>query len=167
MHSTPSSAHAVAVATPCWPAPVSAMMRVLPMRLASRHCPSALLILCAPGVEQVLALEVDGVADRLGEALGVVERRRAPGEVAQQRAQLLEEARVLAGGDPGGLQLGERRHQRLGHVLAPVGAEAVLDGRRAHDTAALGGEATAMNASTLAGSLTPGEASVPDATSTA
>ncbi len=76
--------------------------------------------------------------DRLGEPLGVVERRRAPGEVAQQRAQLLEEARVLAGGDPGGLQLGQRRHQRLGHVLAPVGAEAVLDGRRAHDTAARG-----------------------------
>ena len=27
---------ALAVATPCWPAPVSAMMRVLPMRRASR-----------------------------------------------------------------------------------------------------------------------------------
>ena len=36
------------VATPCWPAPVSAMMRVLPIRLASSACPSALLILCAP-----------------------------------------------------------------------------------------------------------------------
>ena len=36
------------MATPCWPAPVSAMMRVLPMRLASSAWPSALLILCAP-----------------------------------------------------------------------------------------------------------------------
>ena len=33
---------------PCWPAPVSAMMRVLPMRLASRIWPMQLLILCAP-----------------------------------------------------------------------------------------------------------------------
>ena len=38
----------VAVATPCWPAPVSAMIRVLPMRFARRIWPIALLILCAP-----------------------------------------------------------------------------------------------------------------------
>ena len=37
----PNSAQAVAVATPCWPAPVSAMIRVLPMRLASRIWPSS------------------------------------------------------------------------------------------------------------------------------
>jgi ATP synthase subunit 6 len=43
-----NNAHAVAVATPCWPAPVSAMMRVLPMRFASMICPSTALILCAP-----------------------------------------------------------------------------------------------------------------------
>ena len=41
-------ARAVAVATPCWPAPVSAMTRVLPIRRASRTWPSALLILWAP-----------------------------------------------------------------------------------------------------------------------
>src|SRR6478672_12700609 len=41
-------AHTVATATPCWPAPVSAMMRVLPMRRASRTCPAVLLILWAP-----------------------------------------------------------------------------------------------------------------------
>ena len=38
----------VAVATPCEPAPVSAMMRVLPMRRASRIWPRVLLILWAP-----------------------------------------------------------------------------------------------------------------------
>ena len=38
----------VAEATPCWPAPVSAMMRVLPMRLASMAWPIVVLILCAP-----------------------------------------------------------------------------------------------------------------------
>ena len=43
-----NSAQAVAVATPCWPAPVSAMTRVLPMRLASSTWPSTLLILWLP-----------------------------------------------------------------------------------------------------------------------
>ena len=38
----------VAVATPCCPAPVSAMTRVLPMRRASRIWPTQALILCAP-----------------------------------------------------------------------------------------------------------------------
>ena len=38
----------VAVATPCWPAPVSAITRGLPMRRASSACPMQLLILCEP-----------------------------------------------------------------------------------------------------------------------
>ena len=38
----------VADATPCWPAPVSAMIRFLPMRLASSAWPMVSLILCAP-----------------------------------------------------------------------------------------------------------------------
>ena len=45
---SPKRAQTVAVATPCWPAPVSAMMRVLPMRLASRIWPTQLLSLCEP-----------------------------------------------------------------------------------------------------------------------
>src|SRR5215469_12675038 len=47
-HSRPNNAHAVAVATPCIPAPVSAITRCLPIRLVSRACPSTLLILCEP-----------------------------------------------------------------------------------------------------------------------
>src|ERR1022692_3998482 len=47
-HFIPNIAATVAVATPCWPAPVSAMIRILPMRLATRTWPMALLILCAP-----------------------------------------------------------------------------------------------------------------------
>ena len=42
------SAAPVAVATPCCPAPVSAMTFFLPMRFAKRICPITLLILCAP-----------------------------------------------------------------------------------------------------------------------
>ena len=46
--SMPNSAAAVAVATPCWPAPVSATRLVLPMRRAKRVWPSTLLILWLP-----------------------------------------------------------------------------------------------------------------------
>ena len=48
VHFMPKRAARVAVATPCWPAPVSAMMAVLPSRLASTIWPSALLILWLP-----------------------------------------------------------------------------------------------------------------------
>jgi hypothetical protein len=41
-------AAAVADATPCWPAPVSAMTRDLPIRRVSSAWPSTLRILCAP-----------------------------------------------------------------------------------------------------------------------
>src|SRR5690625_1098198 len=47
-HCMPSRAATVAVATPCWPAPVSAMTRFLPMACASSAWPTVLLILCAP-----------------------------------------------------------------------------------------------------------------------
>jgi len=47
-HCKPNLAHIVAVATPCMPAPVSAMTRGLPMRLASMIWPSTLFTLCAP-----------------------------------------------------------------------------------------------------------------------
>ena len=45
---SPNRAAAVAVATPCIPAPVSAITRVLPIRFVSIAWPMALLILCAP-----------------------------------------------------------------------------------------------------------------------
>ena len=79
------------------------------------------------GVHEVLALEPDLAAGELRQALGEVQRRRAAGEVAQQAVELGAVAGVVARGDPRRLELGERRHQRLGDVLAAVGAEAVLD----------------------------------------
>jgi hypothetical protein len=48
MHCMFIKAHTVAVATPCCPAPVSAMIRFFPIRFASNTWPMALLILCAP-----------------------------------------------------------------------------------------------------------------------
>ena len=48
VHGMPKSAATVAVATPCIPAPVSAMRRFLPMRRASNAWPIVLFTLCAP-----------------------------------------------------------------------------------------------------------------------
>ena len=45
MEQEDSSTQTVAVATPCCPAPVSAMIRFFPMRRASKICPMVLLIL--------------------------------------------------------------------------------------------------------------------------
>ena len=49
-HSISISAAAVAVATPCCPAPVSAMTRVLPIFLASRHLAQYVVDLVSSGV---------------------------------------------------------------------------------------------------------------------
>ena len=48
VHSRPKSAAAVAAATPCCPAPVSAIMRVLPIRLVRSAWPTTLFSLCEP-----------------------------------------------------------------------------------------------------------------------
>ena len=48
VHSRPKRAAAVAEATPCWPAPVSAIMRVLSIRFVSSAWPTTLLSLCEP-----------------------------------------------------------------------------------------------------------------------
>src|SRR4029077_15028590 len=55
------------------------------------------------------------------------QRRGAPAEVAQQTVELASIGGILARAHPRLLKLGERRHQRLGHVLAAVAAETVID----------------------------------------
>ena len=102
-HSRPSSAAAVAAATPCWPAPVSATTRCLPMRLASSAWPSTLLILCEPGVVEVLALEQQRAAELGGEPLAP--RRGATGgrrsRAAGRRARRGRPGRPTRRGTPG------------------------------------------------------------------
>src|SRR4051794_39721424 len=135
--------------------------------------------LVRPGVHEVLALEPQLAPGDLGEALGEVQRRRAPAVVAQQHLELGAVAGVVARRDPLRLELGERRHQRLGYVLPAVGPVAVGDSclDLAHavtsdsfSSATGSGAASstaALNARTSSGSFTPGELSVPLATSTA
>ena len=88
MHSRPSRAAAVAAATPCWPAPVSATSRVLPMRLASRAWPSTLLILCEPVWLRSSRLSSTRQPSSAGQVGALGEQRRPAGVVAQQAVEL-------------------------------------------------------------------------------
>ncbi len=121
--------------------------------------------LVGAGVGEVLALQVDGPARPLAEALGEVERRRAADEVAMQERKLGAEGLVLARLLPGRGELVEGGDQRLGDVAAAVGPESLLDG--AHGAGTLAPLAASKNAAITAWSLRPGSASTPLATSTA
>ena len=56
-HSRPNSAAAVAVATPCWPAPVSATRRGLPISHREQALAEDVVDLVGAGVGEVLTLE--------------------------------------------------------------------------------------------------------------
>ena len=78
--------------------------------------------LVGPGVEEVLALQVEPLAGR--ESLGERERRRAARIGGQQPVQLAGERVVRLGLAPAGLELVERRDERLGDetpAVLPVG----------------------------------------------
>jgi hypothetical protein len=111
-------------ATPCWPAPVSAMMRRLPMSRASSAWPHGVVDLVRAGVVEVLALEQDlRAADLARQALGEVDRRRTADVVLEVVRELVLERRVALAALVRLGELRERRHQRLGHETAAVRAE--------------------------------------------
>ena len=91
---SPSSAAAVAVATPCWPAPVSAITRRLPMRLGEQRLAEGVVDLVGAGVEQVLALEPDPRPAEL------VAQPRAPGTAASGGRRSRAAGRRAAPGRP-------------------------------------------------------------------
>src|SRR5205823_8743892 len=72
-------------------------------------------------VQQVLAFQVEALVR--GEALGARERRRAAGERAPERVELLAEGGIALRVAPAGLELVERRDQRLRDVAAAIAAE--------------------------------------------
>ena len=76
------------------------------------------------GMRQVLPLEVDLRAAQVGRQPPRMGQRRGPADIgAQQIAQLGLKCGIGAQGKIGRLQLSQRRHQRLRHELAAVGAE--------------------------------------------
>src|SRR5262249_42784688 len=124
VHSSPSRAAAVAVATPCWPAPVSATSRVLPMRLVSSAWPSTLLILCEPVWLRSSRLSRSRIPSWGPRLVHSVSRAGPPGVVGERGGELGPEAgagprlpealvQLVAGGD-----------QRLGDLHPAVVAEA-------------------------------------------
>ena len=123
-HRRPRSAAAVATATPCCPAPVSAMTRALPIRRASRALGERVVDLVRAGVAEILAFEVDrGAAEVPGETGRVRDRRRPAAVVFQQIGQLAPEGAVAAGVLPGLRKFLQRRHQRLRHEPPAVRPE--------------------------------------------
>ena len=115
------------MATPCWPAPVSAITRVLPMRLVSSAWPSTLLILCEPVWLRSSRLSRIRAPPACSASFSRVgERRRAAGVVAVQAVELVEELAVAAGLVVGGGQLVERRDERLRDEPPAVAAEVAV-----------------------------------------
>ena len=91
-----------------------------------QHLAERVVELVRARVVEILALQVHGPPGSLGEPAREVQRRRAPGEVAQQAVQLRVVLRVRPRLEPRLLQLRQRRHQRLGHELSAVEPEAML-----------------------------------------
>ena len=91
--------------------------------------PEGVVELVRPGVQQILALEVEALAR--GEALGERERRRSPGVRAAELAQLGPVGLVGVRGLPRGGELVERRDQGLGHVAPAVVTEGAVHRRAA------------------------------------
>ena len=84
-HSMPSNAQTVAVATPCCPAPVSAMTRCFPMRLAKKRLPHRMVDLVRAGVGQVLALQVDARPTEVRREVRCEGQRRRPADIGGQQ----------------------------------------------------------------------------------
>ncbi len=120
----------MAVATPCWPAPVSAMTRCFPHAPRQQGLPERVVDLVGARVVQVLPLEVYFCAIQLlREPCGMVERRLAARVLTHVICEFLSKGLVLVRPAIGCLQLNQGGHQRLGGVAAPENPEmAVLVG---------------------------------------
>ena len=112
------------MATPCWPAPVSAMTRRLAHVPGEQRLAEHVVDLVRAGVVEVLALEQHPrAAGVLGEAARLGHRAGPPGVRREQAGQLGLERVVVAGLLVRRRELVERGDQRLGDEPAAVGAE--------------------------------------------
>jgi hypothetical protein len=118
VHGMPSRAHAAADATPCWPAPVSAITRFAPSFL------DGVVDLVRAGVGEVFALQPHLCAPPLRQRSRMRERRRPPDPAAQLGVKFIEESAVAQVTIDARLQAVERRHQRLRHIAPAERPEA-------------------------------------------
>ena len=114
-------AQAVAVATPCCPAPVSAMMRFFPRRLARKDLAHGVIDLVCAGMSEVLALDPYlGSAQLPAKVGGVVEGGWTAHVVGEEVGKLFPKRGIFASGTIRILEFSKRGHQRFGYELAAV-----------------------------------------------
>ena len=95
VHSSPKSAAAVAVATPCWPAPVSAIRRRFPIRFVRRPLADHVVELVRARVQEVLTLQQYLDAELAAQSLTGRDRRGAAAEVGEHRRRTAHGRRGL------------------------------------------------------------------------
>ena len=131
------SAHAVAVATPCWPAPVPGDDPALPHSHREQRLTEGVVDRCARRMGQASAFEEDPVAARrLGQPHGGIYGRRPPDVLRQQTIQFRVKPGIVSRGQVRPFELFDWLDQRLRHVasaefaeIAPrVGVAASCDG---------------------------------------
>ncbi len=124
----PSRAHTAAVATPCWPAPVSAMIRGLAHPPGQQRLADRVVDLVRAGVRQAFQLDVDAGAAELARGILRVQERGGPaGEVPQSVRELpceLRDPRRPPGMPPRSSSSGRAEHLR--DVPAAVAAEEIV-----------------------------------------
>ena len=124
MHGKPNLAHRVAVATPCIPAPVSAIIRVLAHTQSQHDLAEHVVHLVCAGVVEILAFEIDFCsAAVLREPFGEIERRRPAYVICKMAVHLLLEFRIGFGLRVGGFELEDQWHQCFGDEAAAIDAE--------------------------------------------
>ena len=133
LHSSPNSAAAVAAATPCWPAPVSAIIRVLPIRLVRSACPTTLFSLCEPVWARSSRLSSTRTPSRSDSRAALGHRCRAAAVVAQQAVELGAERGIGPGVVEPLLQFEAGRHQRFGDETPPELAETAVGTGLGHE----------------------------------
>ena len=114
-------AQAAALATPCWPASVSAITRRAPGALRHQRLAECIVDLSARPCARGLALEPDFGIQACGKSPAARERGRPPGEVAQLPRELTAKCSVAQQPRRPFRQPLERRHQRPGTYAAPNG----------------------------------------------
>ena len=143
----------------------------------------AVVDLVRAGVIQLLALQIDfGAAKMLGQPLGEIERRGAPGVVRVEAVELGVEGGIVLRRGICRFEFEDERHQRLGDEASAVQAEEAALVRAGAETVRLlcvsrrgafldavapsPRGALAMKARMRAGSFLPGAVSTPEETST-
>src|SRR5207237_8253231 len=118
------SAGPLAPRHPCWVRPGFGVERWFAPAAGEQDLPDGVVDLVRAVVTQVLTFEITPCpADLLGQALGKIEWRFAPGIVAQIEVKFFPKAGIAARFRVSRLEFGKRRHQGLGDVATPVGTE--------------------------------------------